>query len=214
MAWICLPEEIFAHFEKNFYQLALICGMQSKSRLSYENYLKLYCSLFERWNVCETTKHMAKASIDHVIQIWMLEFFKIDADVSQIGPGYVVLRLKTFFGDMIILQTVTPLEPLRQKLSHYFYASRWLGFFMKFSIFGETVNVCRDTMVWDYKTFLKNPLLPKEEKQIKLYRNWFSQFYSENSLSFQNAQSNLNWWMIFVVEKEISIVEREFSSNF
>jgi cholesterol 7-dehydrogenase len=117
----------------------------------------------------------------------------VDADIYQIGPGYVVLKLKLFFGDVLILQTVTPIEPLKQKLSHYFYAPRMLGLFMKFSIYGETVQVARDAMIWDYKTFVRNPVLPKEEKQIKLYRNWFSQFYSQNSKSYQESLNDLTW---------------------
>jgi cholesterol 7-dehydrogenase len=149
--------------------------------------------MIHRWNACEGSKHMAKATIDHIVQFWTYKFLKIDADVTQVGPGYVVLKLKTFFGDMTILQTVTPVEPLKQRLLHYFYGPRWLGIFMKFSIYGETVNVARDAMVWDYKTFVRNPILPKEEKQIKLYRNWFSQFYSENSKSYQDAQNDLSW---------------------
>ncbi|KAG5682992.1 hypothetical protein PVAND_012304 [Polypedilum vanderplanki] len=147
-----------------------------------------------KWNACEgKLKHIAKASIDHVVEVLKVKFFQLEADVTQIGPGYVVLKLKTFYGNVTILQTVTPIEPMKQRLMHFFYGTPWNGLFMKFTIFGETVNVARDAMVWDNKTFIRNPLLPKEEKQIRLYRNWFSQFYSENSKSFQEAYNDLSW---------------------
>lgn len=136
---------------------------------------------------------MTNIKLSHIIQIWLLKFFQVDGDIYQIGPGYVVLELKTFFGNVLILQTVIPLEPLKQKLSHYFYASRFMGWFMKIVIYGETVNVARDKMIWDNKTFIRNPILPKEEKQIKLYRNWFSQFYSQNSKNFHDANNDLSW---------------------
>ena len=136
---------------------------------------------------------MTNIKFYHIIQVWLWKFFPVKGDIYQIGPGYVVLNLKSFFGSLVVLQTVTPIEPLKQKLSHYFYASRLFGFFMKFFIFGETVQVARDAMIWDNKTFVRNPILPKEEKQIKLYRNWFSQFYSQNSKSFQDAHNDLSW---------------------
>ncbi|XP_070494289.1 cholesterol 7-desaturase nvd-like [Chironomus tepperi] len=146
-----------------------------------------------KWSVSENLKHMTNIKLTHIIQFWLWKFFQVDGDIYQIGPGYVVLKLKAFFGDILVLQTVTPIEPLKQKLSHYFYASGMLGLIMKISIYGETVQVARDAMIWDYKTFVRNPILPKEEKQIKLYRNWFSQFYSANSKSFQDSRNDLTW---------------------
>lgn len=49
-------------------------------------------------------------------------------------------------------------------------------------------------MIWDNKQFIRNPLLAKEEKQIKLYRNWYGQFYSENSKTFASASSDQMDW--------------------
>lgn len=106
----------------------------------------------------------------------------------------MVLELKTFFGSVKILQTLTPLEPLVQRLSHNFYGSPLLGWYMKFMIWAETVNVARDVMIWNSKQFLRNPMLAKEEKPIKMYRNWFNQFYSENSKTFASTYNNdLEW---------------------
>lgn len=105
-----------------------------------------------------------------------------------------MLELKTFFGVFKIIQTLTPIEPLVQRLSHYFYGSPLLGWYMKFSIWGETVNVARDVMIWDNKQFIRNPMLAKEEKSIKMYRNWFGQFYSTNSKTFASTYNNdLEW---------------------
>jgi cholesterol 7-dehydrogenase len=94
-----------------------------------------------------------------------------------------------------ILQTLTPVEPLVQKLSHYFYSSRGAAWLTKFVVWAETVNVARDVMIWNNKKFIRNPLLPKEDKQIKLFRSWYGQFYSENSRSFADAcNMNKNEW--------------------
>lgn len=44
-------------------------------------------------------------------------------------------------GRIEVLQTVTPIEPLLQKVVHRFYAPRILGPFMKFAVFGESIMV-------------------------------------------------------------------------
>ncbi|KAG5678787.1 hypothetical protein PVAND_008424 [Polypedilum vanderplanki] len=146
-----------------------------------------------KWAVNDDLKHQSIIKLTHVFNVLSFKLLKIDSDIRQIGPAFVILTIKTIFGNAVIFQTLTPLEPLVQKLSHYFYAPWYLAWFVKFLIWGETVNVGRDVMIWNSKEFIKNPLLPKEEKQIKLFRNWFSQFYSENSKSFQDAHQSLDW---------------------
>jgi cholesterol 7-dehydrogenase len=45
----------------------------------------------------------------------------------------------------------------------------------------------QDIMIWQWKTFPSNPALGKEDANIKKYRKWFSQFYSEQSVPFKEA---------------------------
>lgn len=71
---------------------------------------------------------------------------------------------------------------------------------MKLILFAQIVNVARDVMVWNSKTFIRSPLLPKEDKQIKMYRNWFSQ----NSKSYQDIKNDLNWWILKLLNFELS----------
>lgn len=109
------------------------------------------------------------------------------------------------------MQSVTPVEPLVQKVVHRFYSPRYLAPFAKFCLVGECIQVShtsftrnvlqlhllqfeRDIMVWNSKKFVDNPILIKEDRQIKAYRTWYSQFYSENSLPFKSAKSvDLDW---------------------
>lgn len=44
-------------------------------------------------------------------------------------------------GRIEVLQTVTPIEPMLQKVVHRFYAPRILAPFMKFAVFGESIMV-------------------------------------------------------------------------
>lgn len=136
---------------------------------------------------------MTKLTLTHLVKILKFELIKVVANVKQIGPGYVILYLESSFGPMVVLQTLTPVEPLIQKLCHYFYGPRHLAWFIKFTLVGESINVARDVMIWNNKQFSSNPLLPKEDKLIKQFRIWFSQFYSENSKSFDMATSDLSW---------------------
>lgn len=136
---------------------------------------------------------MAKLTLTHLVKILKFELIKIVANVKQIGPGYVILYLESSFGPMVVLQTLTPVEPFVQKLCHYFYGPRYLAWFVKFTVIGETINVARDVMIWNNKKFSSNPLLPKEDKLIKQFRIWYSQFYSENSKTFDMATADLSW---------------------
>jgi cholesterol 7-desaturase len=53
--------------------------------------------------------------------------------------------------------------------------------------------VARDVAIWNNKKFVHNPILPKEDKMIKLFRAWYGQFYSQNSKQFSEAYDNLEW---------------------
>lgn len=127
------------------------------------------------------------------MKIWKFELVKITAKIKQLGPGYVIMMLESSFGKLAILQSVTPLEPLLQKMTHFFYGPRYLAWFIKFTMIAETINVSRDIMIWNHKKFINSPLLPKEDKLIKQFRGWFNQFYTENSKSYAEANNDLSW---------------------
>uniref|UniRef100_A0A182W4V2 cholesterol 7-desaturase n=1 Tax=Anopheles minimus TaxID=112268 RepID=A0A182W4V2_9DIPT len=140
--------------------------------------------------------HVAKMDLVHSFRIFnKFEVGKIDVRAYQIGPGYVQLMMNTSMGPFVVLQTVTPIEPLVQKVIHRFYAPRniWNAIFQKFAILAESIMFERDMMVWNHKQFIDNPLLIKEDRLIKSYRKWYSQFYSENSVSFTMAKEKLDW---------------------
>ena len=49
-------------------------------------------------------------------------------------------------------------------------------------------------MVWNNKMYRKNPILVKEDKLIAQHRKWYSQFYSENSPTYESIQAgDLSW---------------------
>ena len=49
-------------------------------------------------------------------------------------------------------------------------------------------------MVWNNKMYRKNPVLIKEDALIGKHRRWYSQFYSENSPTYESVmKSKLDW---------------------
>ncbi|CAG7827980.1 unnamed protein product [Allacma fusca] len=128
-------------------------------------------------------KHVAILDISHHIKIFnTLNFMKMDVRAVQIGPGLVHLEFNTPLGRGVLFHTVTPLEPLLQRVSHRFYTSRtFIHPWAKLILLGEAIMIARDISIWNRKTFMKNPALPKEDAALKRYRLWYSQFYSENS---------------------------------
>ncbi|XP_053963079.1 cholesterol 7-desaturase nvd [Anastrepha ludens] len=139
--------------------------------------------------------HIASLHLTHAIQLLpKYNLLQIDVEAKQIGPSVVHLHLmSSTFGRIEILQTVTPVEPLVQKVIHRFYAHKAVGPFMKLLIFAESVMFERDIVMWNHKTFRSKPRLVKEDTAIKNFRNWFAQFYTENSKSFVDAHGCLDW---------------------
>lgn len=65
----------------------------------------------------EDLNHRAYTSLRHTLIIFeKYKLWHLDVNVHQIGPGYVEMTMNTFFGRLCILQTVTPMEPLLQKV--------------------------------------------------------------------------------------------------
>ena len=81
------------------------------------------------------------------------------------------------------------------KFTRSFWLDRRLPILLsKFLMACEVTQLERDVMVWHNKTYLRHPMLVKNDGPIKQFRNWYQQFYSENSpkFSFKNEKS-LEW---------------------
>ena len=78
-------------------------------------------------------KYRNKRHINRSLQVKFCKF--------QIGPGYVEMYMTTSLGTMIMLQTVTPVEPLLQKLVHRLYCPPLLSVFANFILYGESIMV-------------------------------------------------------------------------
>jgi len=154
------------------------------------------------WTPCESPdNHLAKFKIDQEVNFLndkLVPLSRMVVHVTQVGPSLVILNLEhAFFGDFIIIETVTPIAPLFQKVTHSIYGknnlfSRFVAgkFLMIFSDMFE-----RDILIWRNKTYKKNPILVKNDGNILGFRRWYKQFYpsQQNHKSFvDNVNFNKN----------------------
>jgi cholesterol 7-desaturase len=130
-------------------------------------------------------KHLAFMQVKQCMKIFnrIIPTTTINVSITQIGPGLVQLCFSTIFGKLIIVESVTPIAPLLQKIGHVVYAEKKLPRFMaKFLLHGLTLQLERDILIWNKKQYLNKPLVVKTDGPILQYRRWIQQFYSTNSL--------------------------------
>ncbi|KAI8431801.1 hypothetical protein MSG28_016217 [Choristoneura fumiferana] len=112
----------------------------------------------------------------------------------QNGPGHVRLRLETGFGPVLISQSVTPIGVLQQRVVHRIYSPWYNAVIAAAFVPGESYMFERDITMWNNKRYISSPIYVKTDKSIRAFRAWYSQFYSEKSVSFKDATQNpLDW---------------------
>ncbi|CAP29052.2 Protein CBR-DAF-36 [Caenorhabditis briggsae] len=158
-----------------------------------------------KWEVkSEEDKHCGVMHLNQFMTIWgykvPLTSSKLVAEQVGHGPGIVHMLFDFgIWGKGVVFQTVTPEEPLLQRVRFRIFSNiPW--FFVKFFMTVEAMQFERDVFIWSNKKYIKSPLLVKNDGPIQKHRRWFSQFYTENSprmmkdgsLSNQ-AKSTFDW---------------------
>ncbi|XP_059054981.1 cholesterol 7-desaturase nvd [Achroia grisella] len=138
--------------------------------------------------------HTASMQLTHDYKIMKLNLFHVDVSITQIGPGHVRLYVQTPVGPILVSQSVTPIGPLLQKVVHRLYSPIYNAPVGAIFVKIESYMFERDVAIWNNKRFVSAPSYVRTDKQIKAFRTWFSQFYSERSLSFKDVMQNpLDW---------------------
>jgi hypothetical protein len=110
---------------------------------SFKRYMLLNFNYFLRMNVDKDNKHCLNIFLTQFIEFWIFKFAKTEVNLKQLGPGFTLILLKSSVGSVMVLHTTTPIGPMIQKLSSYFYGSRHLTWFVKFYMIGESIQVKR-----------------------------------------------------------------------
>ncbi|XP_018314280.1 cholesterol 7-desaturase [Mycetomoellerius zeteki] len=139
-------------------------------------------------------KHKASVHLCH--KLILLERFSLmesDVRAEQIGPGIIELNVNTSFGSLYILLTITPVEPLLQRVIHLIFSPPLLAPYANLLFLGECVMFERDIRIWNSKRFEQHPILTHEDRTIQVYRRWYTQFYSDHSPTYETAMKDLQW---------------------
>lgn len=90
----------------------------------------------------ENKRHIAYSQLKQYLRFFnKYRLFDVDVLAEQIGPGIVMLHLNSSIGHFTVVQTVTPVAPLLQRVNHRFYAKRELFLPAKLLVYGETIMV-------------------------------------------------------------------------
>ncbi|XP_042148709.1 cholesterol 7-desaturase nvd 1-like [Ixodes scapularis] len=115
--------------------------------------------------------------------------------VWQLGPALNVAQASSPFGNLFYVFSFTPHGPRDIRGIIQTYADRSLLWpIRRFMESGTFSMVGRDVIIWDHKTFLKNPALVKEDATIKSFRKWYSQFYSSKSPTWRDVREKTVDW--------------------
>lgn len=144
-------------------------------------------------------KHIGILELLHSIKVfnWNLPILDLKVTARQIGPGLVHLEFDSLlFGRGAFLQSLTPVEPLTQRMLHHVYINNYIPTFIaKFFLYSEALMVERDIMIWNNKRYISKPLFvkSKEDALVARHRRWYSQFYTENSPRIKFQSDSMDW---------------------
>ncbi|KAF4524913.1 hypothetical protein B566_EDAN013662 [Ephemera danica] len=87
--------------------------------------------------------HRATMQLQHELRLFnKIPLMSMNVKAHQIGPGYVELAMETSFGQAVFLQTVTPVAPLLQRVTHRLYTTPYMpAIFSNIMILGEAIMV-------------------------------------------------------------------------
>ncbi|XP_075551243.1 cholesterol 7-desaturase nvd-like isoform X1 [Dermacentor variabilis] len=137
----------------------------------------------------------ASLSIQMSLMGWKPKFAQCRGVVRQVGPALTIVTVRNIFGEFVAVVSATPEAPFRTRIVHRSYGRpgllSWL--WCHAAEHGISNMMDRDVAVWNQKTF-KEPALLDEDNNIKEFRNWYSQFYSKSSPTWQQVKDkSLSW---------------------
>lgn len=101
------------------------------------------------------------------------------ATITFHGPGSVVHFRFALpgVGDIVMLQTHTPLAPLAQRVRFRWYADRTIPRLLVSYVIGNWVSQWReDIVIWENKIFRERPQLVSADGPVHALRRWYRQF--------------------------------------
>lgn len=98
----------------------------------------------------EDLSYRAYTTLRHTLVLFeRFELLRLNVHVQQIGPGYVELLMESYLGPVYIFQTVTPMEPLLQKVSSFSKSLNLISIFFFFWNSGLIFYRIKQKMIGD-----------------------------------------------------------------
>lgn len=115
---------------------------------------------------------------------------KVRVAITQAGPSQVYLQMRVpGVGRITIVETVTPVSPLQQRVLHAVYIPPYVPLVVAKAVLAATlVQFEADQPIWHNKRFEPRPVLSTADKGIAAFRRWTAQFWHAGSITFEEAQ--------------------------
>lgn len=101
--------------------------------------------------------HTAQIELTQSLQFlgkWQVPGTALDVSIKQYGPGVVILQFNSKIGKFYIVQSVTPLEPMRQQIIHAVFTPWFIPRIVGKGLLWSVVDqVERDIPIWNNKTY-------------------------------------------------------------
>jgi cholesterol 7-desaturase len=128
----------------------------------------------------EWGKHIADITIEEAI-VFAGKYElpgRVKVKITQAGPSQVYLQMRTPIGPITLVETVTPVHPLQQRVLHACYIPKWMPMVISKVILWATLKQFEaDVPIWTQKRYEPKPFLSGADKGIPAYRRWVTQFY-------------------------------------
>ncbi len=96
----------------------MLCGDDPKKAFFSWDFIKhVWSAKWEANKDDPARRHEGLMTVKHHMKLFgWIPCFQIDVDIHQLGPGIVALYFNTLLGKGVFVQTVTPIEPLLQRV--------------------------------------------------------------------------------------------------
>jgi cholesterol 7-dehydrogenase len=114
----------------------------------------------------------------------------VRVEIQQVGLSLVLLDMHTPVGRLFVVESVTPISPLKQRVLHTVYADPLVPAILVQAVMAaHIIHHEKDVPIWANKKLLPSgeAFLLTSDSNIALYRRWAKRFISEKSMSFEES---------------------------
>ena len=122
--------------------------------------------------------------------------YSLDISIQQDGPSsFFTTFWLPILGNFYVYHAPLPVKPMQQKMQTCVFGKWWVPKFIGKLILKEAgTQIDNERHIWAYKRYVQNPVLVNGDGKVGSFRRFFSQFYCEESKSFEEVMSDTLEW--------------------